>query len=410
MRIRVRAEFRPHGALLDDREVDRQRARAQRNGQLVRLLDGEPARDDGVAAEDRLIDVRCGKNLAVEDDGEGLVDVLARQPGELGAALLVEGYGDGRLVGLRREALLRVGQLIAANAAEPLHRDGLAGERRGRVIRQDLAAGRRDALRDVGLQRCHVDQLEFQLGGLADQRLERLGVLLSRRLDRDAVITVAQDGRLKRADGVDAPVDHFLGAVHRLVDGEFKPSLGGREDEAIAVHHLQVPIAHRAGSVDRRQDRLPCRVEPARVVEHERQAPAGRRNVADADARFGLAHRGAHGLFHRLQPLPRDLLRIGLEQDAAAAGKVEAEVDLRIGQRRGPGAAALHHERGDGRKRRDQRQRPEPYALPAGKIEHGCLSSCRAQSLAGVPPAGTMSPIVDLTTLTRTPCAISISA
>src|SRR5690349_24172348 len=49
---------------------------------------------------------------SVEDDRERAVDVLGGQPRELGAALAVELDVDHRLVGLRVEALLGVGQLV----------------------------------------------------------------------------------------------------------------------------------------------------------------------------------------------------------------------------------------------------------------------------------------------------------
>jgi hypothetical protein len=51
---------------------------------------------------------------------------------------------------------------------------------------------------------------------------------------------------------------------------------------------------------------------------------------------------------------------------------------------------------------------PTARALPEGKSSIGSVRA--RQSLAGVPPGGTMSPMVDLTALTRTPWAISISA
>src|SRR5690606_29243409 len=86
----VGAEVRPDGALFDDREVHRQRAGAQRNGQSVSALDGKTARDCGAAPVNRLVDIGRGEDLAVENDGEGLVDVLARQPGKALSALRIE--------------------------------------------------------------------------------------------------------------------------------------------------------------------------------------------------------------------------------------------------------------------------------------------------------------------------------
>ena len=50
------AEARADGALLDDRQLGRQRAGAQQDGEVVRLLDGEAARDLARAAGDRRLD------------------------------------------------------------------------------------------------------------------------------------------------------------------------------------------------------------------------------------------------------------------------------------------------------------------------------------------------------------------
>ena len=114
-----------------------------------------------------------------------------------------------------------------------------------------------------------------------------------------------------------------------------------REDEAVAVDHLHVPVAHGAAAVHRRQDRLTRGVNLRGVLEHETELAASGRDIASADARIGLAQRGANRFVEHVEPLLGDLCRIGFEQQAAAAGKVEAEVDLRIGQRGRPGAAAL---------------------------------------------------------------------
>src|SRR5690606_33053729 len=102
-----------------------------------------------------------GQRLSVKNYGEGPVYVFTGKAGKTASAVGVEGNIDDRLVGPLIEALPRVNQAVPANAAKPAHRDGSPLEIRAFRIRHDLAAGRSDALLDVGLQGVHVDQLEF---------------------------------------------------------------------------------------------------------------------------------------------------------------------------------------------------------------------------------------------------------
>ena len=61
-------------------------------------------------------------------------------------------------------------------------------------IRQDFAADRRAALRHFGGVGAIIDELEFQLGGLAQQRLQRIRVLKARNLHHDPRRTLAVAG------------------------------------------------------------------------------------------------------------------------------------------------------------------------------------------------------------------------
>ena len=81
------------------------------------------------------------------------------------------------------EALLGVDQLVARDHHPALDRDPPAAVGH----RQDLAAGRRAALRDLRRVGGQVDQLELEPRGLADQALQRLGILDARHLDEDPV-------------------------------------------------------------------------------------------------------------------------------------------------------------------------------------------------------------------------------
>ena len=111
--IEVLAEAGADGALLDDGQRRRQRAGAQQDREIVRLLHREAAGNLAGAAEDRLADHRRRDHLVVEHDGERLADVLLRHLGEAARAVVVEAEGDDRLAGALVEAGLRVGQVLA---------------------------------------------------------------------------------------------------------------------------------------------------------------------------------------------------------------------------------------------------------------------------------------------------------
>ena len=147
---RILAEARTHGALLDDGQFRRQRAGAQQNGEIIRLLDGEIAGNLAGAAGDRAEDARRRNHLVVEHDGEGLADILAGHLAELLAAANVEAEIHHRLAGARIKAGLRIGEIFALHhdaafrpAAVPgwsvcrqhvdIGRDSRRGRRRGGI-------------------------------------------------------------------------------------------------------------------------------------------------------------------------------------------------------------------------------------------------------------------------------------
>src|SRR3546814_12109100 len=74
-------------------------------------------------------------------------------------------------------------------------------------------------------------------------------------------------------------------------------------------------------------------VDLARVADHEGEFAAADRDVADADPWLGAAHFGQHLLAHLLEPRTGEILGFGLEQQIAAAGKVEAQIDPRMRDR-----------------------------------------------------------------------------
>ena len=190
----------------------RQRAGAQQDREIVRLLDREAAGNLARAAEDRLADHRRGDHLVVEHDRERAPDVLLRHLREPARAVDVELEGDDRLAGALVEARLRVGQVFAR------HQDALFDH----VVLSAVFGGafqklglRRHAslLRLLGADR-HVDQPERQLRGLADELDQALRIGKARHLHQNAVDTLPLDQRLDGAQFVDAAFDD----LDRLLD------------------------------------------------------------------------------------------------------------------------------------------------------------------------------------------------
>ena len=94
---RVLAEAGADHALLDRRELGRQRAGAQQDREVVRGLHGEVAGNLPAPAEDRLADDGRRDHLVVEDDRERPADVLLGDLAELARARRVEGEIHDRL-------------------------------------------------------------------------------------------------------------------------------------------------------------------------------------------------------------------------------------------------------------------------------------------------------------------------
>ena len=110
---RILAEPGADHALLDHRELGRQRAGAQQDGEVVGRLDREVARDLPASAQDRLADDRRRDHLVIEHDRERASDVLLRDLRKFARAGGIELEGDDRLAGALVEAGLRVGELLA---------------------------------------------------------------------------------------------------------------------------------------------------------------------------------------------------------------------------------------------------------------------------------------------------------
>src|SRR3546814_16853381 len=95
----------------------------------------------------------------------------------------------------------------------------------------DLVADRGVALDEFGRVGVHVDHLEFELGGLAEQILQRLRILQARHLDDDPVAALLDDRRLLGAVFV-ATAAHDLGrdghrGLDRLCEARLRGGSGG---------------------------------------------------------------------------------------------------------------------------------------------------------------------------------------
>ncbi len=107
-----------------------------------------------------------------------------------------------------------------------------------------------------------------------------------------------------------------------------EPALGLAHGDPVAVD-ADVPVAL-AAEVPPAE--LWPRAQSAAVAElggiadEEAQLAAAGRDLGDVDA--GPAHLAAHQLLHRLEPLAGDVGGLRLEQQMAAAGEVEAEIDV----------------------------------------------------------------------------------
>ena len=161
--------------------LDRQCARAQDDGEVLRLVERFLTADFGFAAENRLADIRRRQHFAVKQDCNRAADVLRREVGEFLRAFIREFEVDDVLAVL----LIRCGLRV-------------------------LEVG-------TGEHRVAFLVLEFEHGRLADGLDGRIRVLDARQLDDDAALAFALDDRLREAERVDALFHDRDDAVHGIV-------------------------------------------------------------------------------------------------------------------------------------------------------------------------------------------------
>ena len=324
----VGAERGSDGALLDDRQVDRQRARTQLDGEIVGRLDREVARDLARAAEDRLADDRgrdhlhvaraVGQLAVVEHDRERRADVLLGELAELARARLVEPERDDGLVGALVEAGLGIDEVLADDdrrllqeiAARPLERgvDPVA-RRNARLLR---LLGRHTRMHGV----------EGQPRGLPDEVLQLARVLQPGELDEDTIAALAHDGRFGGAQVVDAPVHRLDRGRSRMPDALLQARARRPDQDEARLGGLDLDVGP-GGAEDRVADRLGdlAQLPGAASVSSGRVSRAPGRRWAQGQSRrdLGIAQDLARIIAQRAEPVPAQLLGVHGEQQMRSA-------------------------------------------------------------------------------------------
>ena len=337
----VGAERGSDRALLDDRQLGRQRTGAKLHGERRCGIDGEAARDLARSAKDRLAHDGGREHLVVEHDSKGRADVVLGEVGELARARLVEAEGDDRLVGARVKARLRVDEILAGDDWRLLQHVGAAGLALTRRI--DLVADRRPRLLGFLGRHRRVHGVERQLGGLTDEVLELLGVLQAGELHEDAVAALAHHGRLGRAHGVDAAVDCLDRRTRRARYAVLQSLLGRAQGDHVGRRLLDRDVVA-AGAEDGVADRLDELLQGGVGLVHVLGlGDLHLHRVADdaeaAETDLGLAQLLAGVVAQRREPVLLQLVGVHGQQKVRAAAQVEAERQLAVGH---PSRPAVH--------------------------------------------------------------------
>ncbi len=217
----IGAERRPHRALLQHLDGCGQRARAQHDGQVGRLLGGEAAGDLGAPGGNALPDLRRRVDVAVQHDREA--------PAHVGLGELREGAATRRVEVHRHVRLARGlvdrdpggGHVSPGHVGLLLHHEGdlplLVGLLVDPALVEDLVALRHPVLERTLRVHLVVHQLELEQRSLADEGLGPLRVLHARQLHQDAVLALLLDRGLGHPELVDAVPDRLEPLPHREI-------------------------------------------------------------------------------------------------------------------------------------------------------------------------------------------------
>ena len=226
-------------------------------------------------------------------------------------------------------------------------------------------AGRQAAHQRVAHGGVDIDELEGELGGLAQDVLDAVGVVDAGKLDQDALGALALDGRLAGAGLVDAPA-HDL---ERLADrgiadrGQRRLVEGERDGAGLLVagdQQVAVDVAQQL----------------ARGLLIGRRVAQGQPDRLAGDAQAGIADLGAaqgrpHLVLERFQALAHDHLDLDLEQQVRAAPEIEAKADLLVGQPAGQRRGlVLAQQVGPGEEQAEPTDPEDQVDLPALEVKH----------------------------------------
>ena len=372
---RVRAKARADRPLLDDRKRCRQRAGAQQQAQPVNLFHREIAGDLTSAAWDFANDSRRGHDLVVENDGEGLADVIPCNARECHGAPGVEFEIDRAAANPATAVVVPsvgIHDIVAADQHFPANED-VAPSMLG--VRQQLIVWRHTV--GLGFFRGYrrVDKLERQFGGRADSRFD-FRRRKPRHLDQQAVLALGLDRGFRRSLGIDAAADNFDRARNRALH----PMLQAWQSRLDGNHAVfagidgQVEPATAAPRNKRGRNRLRELFEAGQRIFHlgrvfhvHADLVSGNQNAAMTDI---LLAQGAPCIgLQRLQPIFPELGRVDLIKQVRAASEVEAE---RHARKLRPGRQTLvSRERNQvrhGEEHRRYRQKERHRRAPARKM------------------------------------------
>ena len=328
---RIRPERRPHRPLLEDLDGSGQRSGPEHDGQVRRLLRGEPSGDLGPAGRDALADDRRGVHVAVQHDGQSLAHVGFGEVAERLATARVELERHVGLAGVLVDRDARGGEIATGQVCLLAEHEGRPALDPGLLVDPALverleAFGHRAGARRRLRIHLVIHQLELEQRRLADEGLGPLGILHAGQLDQDAVLPLLLDRRLRDAELVDPVAD----GLEPLSDGEV--SQGGdlarlhRQDGApgrlVAFLHLEATLLPQHG----------LRVGPGlrRGELDDELGGAAALDLGHADALFfeAVAHRVAHPIYLGLDRL----VDVHAQHEVDAALEVEAEVDALAGR------------------------------------------------------------------------------
>ena len=365
---RILAEARSDRALLNHGQRRRQCAGAQKDGQIVGLLDIEIAGNLPGTAEDRFADDRRRDHLVIEHDGEGFADILLGRLRELARAARIEAKADDRLAGALVEAGLGVDEIGAG------HENAFFDE----IFLSAFAVEDFRVLRHVG-GRCllrrfrRVDHAEVELRGLAENLLQPRRILQARHLHENAAGALALDGRLDQAKLVDAALDD----LDRLIDGladafDDRRVRRGQRDQAASLGDVDAALARGTEYTGQRLRQL---AQLADGVIHVTVARDAYLHAVAADGTPGegdtrLAQNAQHIVGDSLEPLLAHGIGVDLEQQARAALQIEAKHDVPLRPGRPRAHRALGEKVRQGKQAHDERREQNPRRFPPREKQH----------------------------------------